>query len=210
MVKLHILNAQGTLTPYISRIEMIFENTKNTIEEQIPIDNIDIVAVDNKNGIIPEISIGGHTHGPNFIVLSFDSKSEDFEDNLQKNFPDQIAHEFHHAARWQQIGYGKTLLEALITEGLACKFALEISGKQQPWTNALRENEIEKFLEKSREQFDNPNYKHYAWFYGSDDIPRWTGYSLGFYLVERYLKSHPNETAASLYKTKAQEFTSDL
>ena len=37
-------------------------------------------------------------------------------------------------------------------------------------------------------------------------IPRNTGYTIGFALVRDYLDKHPNETAASLYATPANNF----
>jgi uncharacterized protein YjaZ len=37
-------------------------------------------------------------------------------------------------------------------------------------------------------------------------IPRWTGYAVGYQLVQRYLVDHPGETAASLVGEPASSF----
>lgn len=47
----------------------------------------------------------------------------------------------------------------------------------------------ERILEKLRSQLDS-NYYDYdtIFFNGSNELPRWSGYSLGYYLVRKYLK----------------------
>lgn len=209
MINLHILNATGSLTPYLKTIEEIFEKTKTLIEKELPLKNTDVIIVDNKDMTIPEIGVGGHTYGPHLVVISLNSKFKEFEKSLKK-IPESIAHEFHHASRWQTVGYGETLLEALITEGLADHFNLSITHeKPRPWSKALDKKQIDTLLQKAKKEFNSKEYSHTKWFFDkTGEIPYWTGYSLGYYLVERYLKSHPNETAASLYNTKAQEFVS--
>ena len=51
------------------------------------------------------------------------------------------------------------------------------------------DEENEKILEKLRSQLDS-NYYDYdtIFFNGSNELPRWSGYSLGYYLVRKYLK----------------------
>ena len=51
------------------------------------------------------------------------------------------------------------------------------------------DEENEKILEKLRSQLDS-NYYNYdtVFFNGNNEIPRWAGYSLGYYLVRKYLK----------------------
>jgi uncharacterized protein YjaZ len=45
---------------------------------------------------------------------------------------------------------------------------------------------------------------HAGWFFGSGDIPRWAGYTLGFDIVSGYLRAHPALLAADLV-TKGAE-----
>jgi uncharacterized protein YjaZ len=40
---------------------------------------------------------------------------------------------------------------------------------------------------------------------GENPIPAWTGYSLGWTIVENYLKDHPEAKASSLVFTPAEE-----
>jgi len=45
---------------------------------------------------------------------------------------------------------------------------------------------------------------HAEWFFGSGDLPRWAGYTLGFDIVSGYLRRHPALTAADLVTTDAE------
>lgn len=51
------------------------------------------------------------------------------------------------------------------------------------------DEENERILEELREQL-NSNYYDYdtIFFNGNDKLPRWSGYSLGCYLVKKYLE----------------------
>jgi len=102
---------------------------------------------------------------------------------------------------------GRTLFESLISEGLADHFALELLGIHHPWTNAFPHDETAKFLPLAHAEFDSTTYHFPRWFFGGDPIlPRWTGYTLGFRLVEAYKEQHPGETAVTLVHMPARVF----
>lgn len=205
----HILNANGGLTLYIKDINDIFNNTINKIAKKIPISNIDIVFEDNPYNIIPEIGIGAQTQSPSLIYISLDSNQPQFKKVLNEHLEQILIHEIHHCIRWKRMGYGTTLLEAIISEGLADHFDIEISNKKpEPWSVALNKNQIRYYLKKAKKEFNNKKYDYSAWFFGGskESIPRWTGYSLGFYLVDEYLKKHPHKKPSHIYNLKASEF----
>ena len=208
-INYHILNARGTLTSYIKTIVGIFNNTINKIAKKIQISNIDIVIEDNPDDTIPEIGIGGYAPNANLIYISLNPKHPQFKISLTENLERTLIHEIHHCMRWRSIGYGKTLLETIISEGLSDHFEIEISNKKpNPWSIALNKNQIKIFLKKARKEFNSKKYNHSEWFFGGkkENIPRWTGYSLGFYLVGEYLKKHQNKKASQLFHTKAEKF----
>jgi uncharacterized protein YjaZ len=119
-----------------------------------------------------------------------------------------VAHEAHHAARWRGPGYGTTLLEALVTEGLADHFAIERLGVPvPPWSNAVAREETARYIEEARPHFDSSSYGHSRWFFGTDPaLPRWVGYTLGFRLVEAYQQENPGASAAELVHIPADAF----
>ena len=209
-LNLHILKASGRLKPYIKDIAKACREAERKIPAKIPISNVDVVIVDNPYESIPEIGVGGHTHHPNFVVVSIDPQFPNLKSTLFMELLDTFAHELHHAARWQTVGYGETLFEAIISEGLADHFAQEITESKDLhlWDKALNSKQIKKWLTEAKKEFDNKKYSQYDWFFGSKSrrIPKWTAYSLGFYLVGNYLKKHLEMNASMLYKTKAGEF----
>lgn len=208
-INLHILNASESLTPFIEDIKRIFDQSIKKITSRIPISGVDAVVYDNPDSAIPEIGIGGYAPNRHLIWISIDPAFPNLAQSIEKELGRTLAHELHHALRWKGPGYGKTLFEALITEGLADHFDMEVSNDQPHiWDTVLSNEFIQKYLELAKKEFNNEDYKHSDWFFGSKerDIPKWTGYSLGFYLVREYLRKNPKEKASSLYSQKAADF----
>ena len=51
------------------------------------------------------------------------------------------------------------------------------------------DEENEKILEKLRDQLDSSYYDYdMIFFNGNDELPRLSGYSLGYYLIKKYLE----------------------
>lgn len=206
---LHILNGSGTLTQYLGVIETSFIEALEQIRKKINISNIDIVVYDNPDHAIKEIGIGGCAPTPNLIFVSLDPKFPNLAKSIENELKRTLAHELHHCMRQRSVGYGDTLLEALVTEGLADHFNLEVyKGRPHPWDTNLSDEQIKNYLEKAKTKFNDKNYDHNSWFFGSkeENIPRWTGYTLGFTIVKKYLEKNLDKKPSELYSTKAEEF----
>lgn len=207
-ILLHILDVRKTLDPYVRIIERVFDESVVQITKKMPVDMVDVVVRDDKRKAIPELGFGGYSYSQYFIVLSVDGENSDCGSVIEEELPGVLAHELYHCIRRKHVGYGKTLLEVLITEGLASHFEEEMYGKVRPWTIALKDGELMKWLSRAKKKFDDTNYNHRAWFFGSktENIPRWTGYSLGYYIVGEYLKKNSGEKASDLYDFPAGGF----
>jgi uncharacterized protein YjaZ len=119
-----------------------------------------------------------------------------------------LAHELHHCARWARPGYGATLGEALVSEGLACVFETGFRGGVPPfWARALDAPALRDAEDRAREHLDDRRYDHRAWFFGAPDrgLPRHVGYSLGFEIVARHVRA-TGRTAAQLVQVPAASF----
>jgi hypothetical protein len=92
-----------------------------------------------------------------------------------------IAHELHHIARWQTVGYGKTLGEAITSEGFATVYAEIKSHLKVPWSEAVVSDELKHMALK---EWDNRKYNHRDWFY-KNKLGTWTGYSIGYQLIRK-------------------------
>jgi uncharacterized protein YjaZ len=91
-------------------------------------------------------------------------------------------------------GYGTTVGEAIVIEGLADAFSLLAfpSTPPLPWANALQPEELDKFSTLARSHAtttDTPDL-HSQWFFGSGDMPRWAGYTVGATWVRDFLATH--------------------
>lgn len=130
------------------------------------------------------------------IFVTVDPGNPALHSNADRSLERMFAHELHHAARWDGPGYGSSLCEALVSEGLAGHFVLELfGGAPEPWEQ-LPEGEIRFHATHAGQDWDRANYNHDAWFFGRGNLPRWLGYSLGFRLVERFLSEHPRGRAS--------------
>lgn len=125
---------------------------------------------------------------------------------LETWIPAIVAHELHHSSRIRLgPGYGFTLAEALVTEGLADHFAAEAfpDTPQQPWDHALSAEQEAELWRKSQPILDVPRgYSHPAWFRGGGGLPRWAGYTLGYRIAEAYLGD--DFSASSAVGTEAE------
>ena len=67
-------------------------------------------------------------------------------------------------------------------------------------------NEVRPHLGLAVQEWDKTDYNHEAWFFGTADRPGWSGYALGFRLVERFLTENPGSRASHLVNTEARTF----
>ena len=126
---------------------------------------------------------------------------------LARGVEPTVAHELHHATRiLDGPGFGNSVVEAIVTEGLADVFALETFGRPPPpWTRALGPRAICRWWARAQSRSrSRGTYDHSAWFFGTGRaLPNWAGYTIGYAVVRQYLRSHPSKTAADLVATPA-------
>ena len=208
-INLSLTEANGNLS---NQKKMIINATKAAEEYAFPklkIDwDIDILVTNRIPMAIPENGAGGYTFFADFIQISIDN--EKATENL---ISENIVHELCHASRWgKNPEWMKTLFDNLIFEGLACVLEADFIKNK-----AEKSLFIKTILERSDEQnkeilaqvynkLDSDNYIYNEIFFnGSDKLPRWAGYSLGYYLVKKYLKK-TNKTIEEAFADKYNDF----
>ena len=157
------------------------------------------VRVDAKQ-TIPEIGVGSFTDRNGNVEIAIDVKRGDLRPTLETWIPASVAHELHHSSRIRTgPGYGVTLGDALVSEGLADHFVFEVFPRtpSQPWDHALTTaQERALWLVARRELNIRLGYDRQQWFFGSGKIPRWAGYTLGYDIVAAYLHHHRSASDA--------------
>lgn len=141
--------------------------------------------------LIPEDGVGGRTYWSDLITICVD------EEKLAKSkMTEMLVHELCHVARWGKNNeWMNTLFDGLINEGIATYFEAEFAKNLEEKTVFIKtilersDEENKKIFEKLYDQLESKSYDYETIFFnGSDELPRWAGYSLGYYLVKRYLE----------------------
>lgn len=89
--------------------------------------------------------------------------------------------------RYREPGYGESLGEVMVSEGMASLYETEHSSQPPIYTTV---NITEQDIARAKELFNNKTYDHREWFFGTKDIPRWFGYTYGYRLCKYYADRH--------------------
>lgn len=122
-ITIHILNAQGKLTVHCKWLRTTLTDTYVQVTRLMPTPSVDVIVKAGKS-VIPEKGHAGFCPESGVIYITVDPENPAFCKNVAHSIERMFAHELHHAARWAGPGYGSTLGEALVSEGLAAIFLL--------------------------------------------------------------------------------------
>ncbi|MEM7762670.1 MAG: DUF2268 domain-containing putative Zn-dependent protease [Pseudomonadota bacterium] len=202
-----IFEDAAALTPQRELITMLIEDTMNLAAGQIPVATVTAVVRDDAARTIPDYGLGGYALSPQRIEIVIDAEFPDLENVLLERLPYVVAHELHHTVRLREPGIYESLLEALIFEGMADHFAVELLGSDlAPWSQAFPESETATYLSLAAPQFDQ-TFDFEAWFFGiGTSLPQWTGYTLGYQILRDYFDANPQENAVTSISAPADQF----
>ena len=192
----HIANATGELDNLQGLITRSFEYVLPIVEKDLRANQIDVIFVSAPALTIPEYGIGGNCPGPHHVYVSFDPQSDKI---TKEGLDESLFHEMHHAMRYRDPGYGETLGEAMISEGLACLYEEQVTGNVPIYARVAVSD---KQIALAEAKLEDNHYDHSAWFFGTGDIIRWFGYSYGYKLCKKYSDKH-NKSASELVHTPA-------
>ena len=209
-VNLLLTEANGNLS---GSKEMIMSAVKAAYEyvfSKLKVDwDVDLLVTNRLYDIIiPEDGVGGRTRTSD--IIEFAINEEKATENL---ISEMVAHELCHAARWgKNDEWINSLFDGMISEGIATYLEAEFVKDRKEKTVFIKtilertDDENEKILEELRNQLDS-NYYDYdtIFFNGNDKLPRWSGYSLGYYLVKKYLEK-TNKKIEDAFADKYAEF----
>ena len=209
-VNLLLTEANGNLS---GSKEMIMSAVKAAYEyvfSKLKVDwDVDLLVTNRLYDIIiPEDGVGGRTRTSDFIEFAINE--EKATENL---ISEMVAHELCHAARWgKNDEWINSLFDGMISEGIATYLEAEFVKDREEKTVFIKtilertDDENKRILEELRDQLDSNYYDYNTIFFnGNDKLPRWSGYSLGYYLVKKYLEK-TNKKIEDAFADKYAEF----
>jgi uncharacterized protein YjaZ len=167
------------------------------------------IQITHNHAVIHQVGTNGYTYPNGLVTVQFDRVTlVSIEQTLTFWLPRAIAHELNHSVRITAgPGYGATLLDSMVSEGLADNFDTSVfPGPTQPWDNALTSDQAAALWQHAKGSLaDSDPSTRRAWLFGGGNIPVWTGYTLGFRLVAGYLQRHPGIDGAAATRLTADE-----
>ncbi|MDD7972766.1 DUF2268 domain-containing putative Zn-dependent protease [Roseinatronobacter alkalisoli] len=202
---LHFLDARDQLSGLQGWLAELLNTAFDTSAELLPLRDTDVV-IKAGTHVIPEKGHLGCAPEAGLIYVTVDPRHPSLRANVSRSVERMLAHELHHCSRWDGPGYGNTLGEALISEGLAGHFSQEAFGGPPEQWESMTISTLRPHITKVQNEWGSREYGHEAWFFGSSELPRWLGYSLGYHVVAQYLAACQQTSASGLVHADAKIF----
>lgn len=142
--------------------------------------------------------VSGVTIGQGKILILVDPTVDNWESVLSY----VVAHEYHHSI-WtsiQQEDNSFTLLDHLVFEGRADSFANIVYPEVVvPWSSSLDLNDEKTVWKLIDDQLGKVNGEvlNKVMFGDGKDYPHWSGYTIGYHIVQKYLEKNPEVDVAT-------------
>lgn len=185
----HFAAASGRLERYKPNIEAAFDSGARIAKDLLRADAVDVLFIDSPDEAIPEMGVGGYTHGPHVIILAIDP---DCPNLSEQHIFSTLVHEFHHVMRWRGPGCHGDLGDMLVSEGLAQLFEEEVTGVR-PIYSQVPISSVG--MAKANAELHRIEFSQAKWFFGTEDITKWFGYALGYQICAAYAESTKRSAA---------------
>jgi len=200
-------SCSDALAPWRSQILSEMEAARAAIGKLVSTPGLSVELRHTPGRVIPEIGMVGHCTSATHFSVSFDPANPKFAPSLADGtLRRQAAHEVHHCLRNAGPGYGQSLGEALVSEGLAGQFVNRLYGTPpEPWEKALEPRVAWHHLPDDK-ALASPLFDHEGWFFGAGGrYPRWLGYTLGYLIAGRWRALEPEASGKRLVNVTAAE-----
>jgi len=205
----HFLETNKGLTAIADQMREIFNTIASKAVSLTEDVETDIVIRHSPQNSIPELGISGqYTKDARCIDVYVDLNNSHFKNNFESEVARTLVHEYMHVVREQYVPWESgTLLDSLITEGLAQSFEIEVQPELSPsiYATAFTQEELDDLWNDAKDILDQRGWANGEWFFGGENIKRWSGYALGFKLVQDKI-SASGLKASELYKLPATDF----
>lgn len=186
-------------------LNAVVTRSLDRIGRLLPGPETNILIVDGTQ-VIPQTGVNGVTDplGQVLITLDIQQSHGALKRSLSTWLPEALAHEVDHSVRiGAGPGFGLTLLEQLISEGMSSVFDIQVEPTiQLPWVHALTVRQESEMWSRARPLLSNIGL-YDQWFFGGDGVLHWAAFQIGYHIVRDYLARNPGATAASLVDKRA-------
>lgn len=199
-VTLYVMDAGRALGSWGDRIRAGFEPAIHAVTRYLPVKHVDVVAYASQS-VIHELGMNAFTEHAHLVRFWLDPSHPMLAQSFETGFPALLAHELHHLARERGPGYGRTLRDSLVSEGLACQFEKDVTGKLPVYGTEITTEEVASRLARIAPFLDGPYVP--SWMFGSHEqgIERSFGYRLGSTLVAQWLQRQGKTSAQAVHIT---------
>lgn len=192
-MKIRYHKTQAIPAAVAADIQRIISSTKIRFPG-VHLSNVDVVLVAGWN----PFGVLGNTFYKGTIMLVIDTNRpwHDIRSEVFWNY----CHEMHHIGRQSTVGFGKSLAEAVVTEGLATSFEVEMGFQGNLHARKLTGTNRVLTLQAFQKERNRKRYDYDRWFFGKGNLPNWAGYRLGAELVADYCErtgAKPSELVAT-------------
>jgi hypothetical protein len=207
-LKFHFIKSNAALSELESNLQKILDAVGERTVSMTEAVRTKVVIQHCPEECIPELGISGrYTNDAKRIDIFLDLDSVYLKENLEQEITRTFVHEYMHALREQYLPWENgTLLDSLIAEGLTQSFEIEVLPTQKPalYATAFTEGELNELWGKAEPVLQEKNLSD-DWFFGNAVVKRWSGYSLGYKLVQNKIKESGLK-ASQLYKLPSTDF----
>lgn len=195
---IHFLNARHGLTRVLPEMRAAARQAVALVENHCDLPRFDLVvkpAEGRRNAVRGPLA---RTPAAGQIELAINPETFSEEVTIRA-----LVREMHHVIRHDGPGYGTSLGDALVSEGIAGHFVLHVlGGSADPW-DAI--SPAPGLARRALNEWSRLGVDRGLWFHGKGDIRKWAGYGLGHRLIADELAQMPDAdvTALSLVKAEA-------
>ena len=162
-------------------------------------DNFTVEKMNGTGGICPKRDI---------ILLFLNLNGKDWRKSLKCT----LIHEFAHSVSdCYSDGRDFSIGKGMVLDGLAENFRKINFGGSDILINAISEEDSINYYKILKDKLDSIDSNFYnEVFYGTGKYPRWTGYTLGYYLIKGYLEKQKSIDWNILLRKDSKEILKDV
>lgn len=169
-------------------IEDLVKQTLNYLSETLSNEKLKIFVLPNFSEFkIQKMGgLGGLSLGKGVVYTDIFPKK-----GWKKNFGGMLTHEIAHAVSPFYNPLDMSVGEQIIFDGIAEHFREKFSNsRRSPWTKAISKEKALQIFSEIKENLDVRDFDYCSEiFYGNGRYPLWAGYTMGYYLIQDYIKN---------------------